>query len=279
MICFYHSADLDGHCSGAIINKYFDYNIDLIGIDYGYEFPWDTIKKDESVFMVDFTLHPFEDMIKLNNMCKLVWIDHHTTAINDAKERSFQASSDQFLEIGRSACELTWEYFYPNEENEAVRLFGRYDVWDLQANTLELQQGIRLFDTLPTNVELWSKLLTKDNDKFLNDIIDDGKLLLKKQTLDNEIYAKSCSFEVQFDGLNCVCINRGFTNSNIFYSVYNSNVHDAMLLFVWSKDRWKISLYTDKKDIDVSSICKKRGGGGHKSAAGFQCKQFPFELK
>jgi hypothetical protein len=43
MICFYHSADLDGHCSGAIIKKVHP-ECELIGINYGDEFPWDKVK-------------------------------------------------------------------------------------------------------------------------------------------------------------------------------------------------------------------------------------------
>ena len=31
--------------------------------------------------------------------------------------------------------------------------------------------------------------------------------------------------------------------------------------------------------VDVSQIAKARGGGGHKKAAGCQCKDLPFVLK
>ena len=66
--CFYHSADFDGHCSGAIIKKKFD-DVEMIGINYGDEFPWSDIKPDETVYMVDFSLQPFDLMIKLNKLC------------------------------------------------------------------------------------------------------------------------------------------------------------------------------------------------------------------
>ena len=35
--------------------------------------------------------------------------------------------------------------------------------------------------------------------------------------------------------------------------------------------------YIPKKNIDCSEIAKKYGGGGHKQAAGFQCKELPFK--
>ena len=38
MKCFYHSADLDGHCSGAIVKMVYP-ECELIGINYGDKFP------------------------------------------------------------------------------------------------------------------------------------------------------------------------------------------------------------------------------------------------
>ena len=38
MKCFYHSADLDGQCSGAIV-KLARPDCELVGIDYGDPFP------------------------------------------------------------------------------------------------------------------------------------------------------------------------------------------------------------------------------------------------
>lgn len=277
MKCFYHSADLDGHCSGAIVKKAFP-DCELIGINYGDEFPWDTIEENEPVYMVDFSLQPFENMERLNSIANFVWIDHHKSAINDAHSRGFLASNAQVLEIGKGACELCWEFLFPADKNEAVRLLGRYDVWDLQPGTLELQNGLRMHDTFPTNADLWDSLLGADGD-LLKESLHVGKILLKKKQMDDKAYAKSFSFETEIDGLNVIAVNRGMTNSQLFESVYDSDKHDGMLTFVWRKGRWTVSIYSDQKDIDVSVICKARGGGGHKGAAGFQCDGLPFKLK
>ena len=80
---FYHSADLDGHCSGAVIKLKYP-NCEMIGINYGDEFPWDSISENDVVIMSDFGLQPFEDMLKLNDKCnQLIWIDHHITAMDE----------------------------------------------------------------------------------------------------------------------------------------------------------------------------------------------------
>ena len=49
-----------------------------------------------------------------------------------------------------------------------------------------------------------------------------------------------------------------------------------MIVFVYNGDKWKVSLYTKKDDIDVSIIAQKYGGGGHKKASGFRCDKLPF---
>ena len=61
MKCFFHSVDLDGHCSGAIVKKAYP-ECEMIGINYGDSFPWGVIGPGEKVVMVDFSLQPFEDI-------------------------------------------------------------------------------------------------------------------------------------------------------------------------------------------------------------------------
>ena len=69
------------------------------------------------------------------------------------------------------------------------------------------------------------------------------------------------------------------TNSQLFKTVWNPNKYDAMCVFGWRNGSWAVSLYTDKSDVDVSIIAKAYEGGGHRGAAGFNCKILPFELK
>lgn len=123
MKCFYHSADLDGHCSGAIV-KLAHPECEMIPINYGQEFPWDTIILGETVFMVDFSL-PAGDMKALNLNSDLRWIDHHKSAIE-----ALSGLYKGIREIGLGACELVWRYCFPNDPVPyAVHLLSVYDVW------------------------------------------------------------------------------------------------------------------------------------------------------
>ncbi len=277
MKCFYHSSDLDGKCSAAIV-KWNNPEIELFPINYGDKFPWEDIKENETVYMVDFGLQPFDDMEKLNKICNFIWIDHHKTAIDEAYKRKFFACGGQSLEIGKAACELVWDWFeYYESTNNFVHLMGRYDVWDLIPGTLELQQGLKLYDTNPKNDEIWIKICL-DDPSFLEECLKNGKLLLRKQKIENKEFAEAYSFETSIDGLDVIALNVGRANSKIFEDVYNPKYHDAMLAFCWYDGKWTVSLYSDKKNVDVGIVCKNRGGGGHMGAAGFQCENLPFKL-
>jgi len=276
MKCFYHSADLDGHCSGALIKRKYP-ECEMIGIDYGNDFPWSSISKEEMVFMVDFSLQPFSDMRKLRGMCNLIWIDHHVSAIKDSKEGS-DSSWCGLVHTGTGACALVWKYLYSSEPLPTfVQLLAEYDVWNhSDSRTMLFQYGMRLIsDTLPNNQGFWEALFDHE---YVAQIVDNGATVLEYQQIENRKYIQAIGFECMFDGFRCIAVNRGLTNSKLFDSVWDPKKYDIMLTFymISPEKGWIVSLYTDKPEIDVSVIAKKHGGGGHKGASGFQCYELPF---
>jgi len=88
---FYHSADLDGHCGGAVVR----YHLEKLGepyamhpIDYGDDFRahfLDITPKD-NVFLVDWSPEPedFEALLRLLvDSTKVIWLDHHERRITE----------------------------------------------------------------------------------------------------------------------------------------------------------------------------------------------------
>ena len=286
MKCFYHSADLDGHCSGAIVKMVYP-ECEMIGINYGDEFPWADIKQEEVVYMVDFSLQPFvPHMNRLSKVCKLVWIDHHKSAILDAKKEKW-VIDNKTLKSGTGACQLVWEYLKYEITAHGysgaimptfIKLLAEYDVWDhSDQRTLAFQYGVRQQkDTSPDNQDFWYSLFDAAR---VQRIVKDGSTILKYQMLDNSKYASACAFETELDELKCIAINKMLTNSQLFDSIWDNKKYDVMLAFGWRKGQWVISLYSDKEGIDVGAIAKKRGGGGHTGAAGFLTNELPFDLK
>jgi oligoribonuclease NrnB/cAMP/cGMP phosphodiesterase (DHH superfamily) len=274
MKCFYHKADLDGKCSAAIV-RYFRPKAELIGIDYCDKFPWHTIEDGEQVYMVDFCLQPFSDMLVLRVKCDLCWIDHHLTAIEESN--SFNPALRGVQLVGYGACQLTWEVFSDKPLPLAVRYLANYDVWDHKdPNTVPFQYGLRLADTSPHNTLLWKELF--EHNSYCHPIIKDGHKVLCYCSQENNIKAKALCFRTELDGLKIIAANHGPASSQFFDSVSNRNSFDAMCLFFWGKNRWEVRLYTNKVNINVGAIAKKYGGGGHQKAAGFGCEELPFSL-
>lgn len=283
MKCFYHSADLDGQCSGAIVKMKYP-ECEMIGINYGDKFPWETIGQGEKVFMVDFGLQPYPEMRKLDIVADpLIWIDHHKSAIEE-NEEWLKSGNDSILgiqQIGKGACELVWRYLWQDSENRTiptfVKLLADYDVWDhSDPRTLSFQYGMRQYDTNPENQDFWRKFFDVER---VQQIVEQGSIILKYEISQNEKYVQSSAFETELDGLKCIAVNKMFTSSQLFDSIWDPEKYDAMLTFGFRNGQWAVSLYSDKDNVDVSVIAKNRGGGGHKGAAGFQCKSLPFQLR
>jgi oligoribonuclease NrnB/cAMP/cGMP phosphodiesterase (DHH superfamily) len=261
----------------------------MIGINYGDEFPWGKIGQNETVFMVDFSLQPFGEMVKLWGGCDLVWIDHNISAIKDSESEDYQMSGAirGLRRDGIGACQLCWEYFCLQNKTEeidqpvpyGVKLLAEYDVWNhADLNTLPFQYGMRLEKTKPnheTMEDLWEPIFVGVED-FVDAVVKNGETVLRYVKQDNEKYCRAASFTTVLDGLRCIAVNKMLTNSQVFDSVWDPEKYDAMLIFGFRKGQWTVSLYTDKPGVDVSVIAKNRGGGGHKQASGFQCGKLPF---
>lgn len=288
MICLFHNSDLDGQCSGALIKMMYP-ECEMYGINYGEEFPWDEVAGHyDKIFVVDFCLQPFEDMVKLQRSSgyKVVWIDHHKSTI-EAHEKwnseNDELKIDGIRKVGIGACKLVFDYIKKEAEVKKytiptfISLLAEYDVWDhSNPMTLPFQYGMRLQNTSPENVDFWFSLFDVEQ---VNRIAEDGSIILKYEQIENEKYIKSTYFETEFEGFRCICTNKMLTNSKVFDSVWDSSKYDVMLTFGWRKGKWVVSLYTDKENVDVSKVAVKHGGGGHKGASGFSCDKLPFELK
>lgn len=277
-ICFYHSADLDGKCSAAIVKKFVP-DVELYPYDYGEFFPWNKIIPDTIVYMVDISIS-VEDMYKLNNLAKeFIYIDHHISKMKDLDLPKFKG-----LQVdGTAACILTWQYFevkfYPKRiptVPRSVWFLGLYDTWHLDDNVLDFQYGMRKRDNDPNDIDYWNKFIFSD--LATDNIIDDGKIIRKYFTnsAKNEILKNA--FHMNWKGYNVLTLNKTAGSSLIFEDHPDYKIVDILMVFGWVGTEWKVSLYTLKDNIDCSEICKTMGGGGHRAAAGFKCKELPFKL-
>jgi oligoribonuclease NrnB/cAMP/cGMP phosphodiesterase (DHH superfamily) len=316
-ICFYHNADLDGHCSAAIVHK-FNPKVELIGWNYGDSIPWDKIEAESKVWLVDISFKP-DDMAQLADVAgDVVWIDHHISAVLSAPlvALSFdgvRAINEQSLEELRrrrplldpkgveilrlggrlevvpsrnktdAACLLTWRYFTNNGPPYVVSALSHWDSWKWIDFDERSKARVRA---------LQFGLRSIDTENFLGDDSPWPPLLDKKPAYTEHIrkgeaivkyqdeqsrILMKTAFETELDGHRVLAVN-GTGGSTIFDSIVTNHPDCVALMpFHWSKGHWRVSLYSER--IDCSKVAAAHGGGGHEGAAGFMCVKLPFTLR
>lgn len=271
MIGIYHSKDLDGICSGAII-RHKSPDCKLIGYNYGEPFDMNLVV-NENVIMADISM-PQDKMVAIAKLAKsFVWIDHHKSVIED-----FKASDNQdlmlitaCLDSSVSACELTWQTLMSSEPPLAVLLLGMYDTWRNENKAywdnvvMPFQYGMRLHGYTPENFP--DHLFT--DSKSILDIIKTGQDILTYQASQNRLICEWRAFYGDAFGLPAVFCNGVPHNSQSFESVYDPERHKLMIPFGFDGTHLNFSLYTTHPEVDCSALARKKGGGGHQQAAGF----------
>ena len=306
MKVFYHN-DMDGIVSARIIlNHLRTQNIpfnneDFIEMDYNKEFPLGIIEKGEQVFIVDYSISPEQMYDLLIQTCRVVWIDHHKSAIEKYKDFvTPMEESKPGWEIpglradGIAGCVLTWWYIYGRQADteefikdypknlncrfrqeipEYIRLAGDWDVWDhlygLRTKTYTVCFNARIKSPLDDNY--FDKLKTKDG---LENFCDAGLRMIEYRDGWAETFMKRYGFETEIDGHRAFVSNLGNGNSEFFGDLINN--YDIIATFCFNGETYTCSLYSAKPEVDCAEICTKRGGGGHKGAAGFVCNELPF---
>lgn len=275
----YHKADLDGYFSGALVKSIYK-DETLYGIDYNETIDDSVLDAEGIIYLVDFSL-PVHQMQKYAG--KMVWIDHHRTAINDSKKYGY----DDILGVrdeNYAACELVYSYLYkqssvfPLQEPAIIKYVGNWDIhrkvgYDEWHDTEVVQLGLKHnylncgIDKLVSELD-W--LLSMSSTDVKNDLIySNGNLLLSHQRAQNKSLVKS-AFEVQVDDKPALAIV-GPIGSAVFDSIKNREQLWVVFNAISPKGA-KMSVYKDP-DVFVDFNCgdylkEHYGGGGHPSAAG-----------
>jgi len=185
----------------------------------------------------------------------------------------------------------------------AVRLAGEYDIWDKRDPRADiLQFGLRSRELTDFD---WKQLLTANyrptidelealiavgHDKNMLEpdgtsippvlwgLLDSGAILQRYQhRTDASVMGRS--FLLEFEGLKFLALCTARCNSLTFAAKDNPETgHDALLGFYYDGRAWTIRMYhaEHRKDLDLSKIAVKYGGGGHRGACGFKADKLPW---
>lgn len=271
-----HHDDLDGKCAGAIINLAFTDREGLfIQVNYKDDFPFDRIKKNSEVHIVDFSLQqPGEWERLLSITTNVTWIDHHETAI----KKAIGTGAENLRGIrDTTACGalLAWRYYFPKSaEPNVIHLVDKWDRWVHKEDPLVLNfvAGQESYDFGPQHLTWKRLLLDIDSAQWINELQKEGAAILRYEKARSQRYISTFGHEITWQGYRCLVTNIGKVNSGFFGNSLKQ--FDICLAIIWDGRVWTISMYSET--VKVNDIAMEHGGGGHPTAAGFRCAALPW---
>ena len=275
----YHRVDFDGVFSALIAKMRIlelGYEPVLLGYNYGDEFPVLNPSEYVTICMVDVSFPPGQ-MLGLRNLYgpeRFVYIDHHKTALEAEQQAGFQ-DLEGIRRDGTAACELTWEYFYPNSYcPDLIQMLGAYDVWNKSrfdwSEVLCLQYALKSrYGVNPDTIwKDWNELLSMRWGHELVSLICEGEAIKKYLERTWKSAVKVYSFPVEVAGrYKGICMLGTEFSSSVFESVMNK--YDIyMVCNRKGPDTYNISMYKEPDRLPEFSCGGYRMFKGHVGSAG-----------
>ena len=232
--------------------------------------------RGKDVLMTDFS---FRTRLENDNLAAVAKsfriLDHHLTA-----QAVLEGVSYATFDMNRSGAGLAWDYLFgkdkglwwAGEKIAEAAFFERRPWWvdyvedrDLWRNALPNAKEVAAYlMTQPYTVEAWDALA----DTKIEDAITFGTGALRQI----EYYVKNVVKNRQLgtiDGLTAGIANAQYIScSEIGHELAN----ESQVGITWFERGDGVIQFSLRSvgDIDVSAIAKRRNGGGHKNASGFQ---------
>jgi uncharacterized protein len=259
-LVLFHDKCADGFCSAWVARRALG-EIEAVAAQYG-QLPPDVAGRD--VFILDFS-YPRPVMETLAAACaRLVVLDHHKTAA--AELDGFAGPNVQVVfDMGKSGAWLTWEHFFPGRG--APWLVAYVDDRDLWKWELPFSRQVSAaLASYPRDFGVWDSL--GESPTRPPGLAEQGEAILRYQERQVEAHCRNAR-EVELDGHKVLAVNATSLMSEIGGKLAESRPFGA----TWfdradGKRVW--SLRSREGGVDVSEVARRRGGGGHFHAAGFE---------
>ncbi len=292
-IVIYHGPSCpDGICAYYCANKYLDKNHQGISCKAG-EIPEGNFRNKR--ILVVALCPPLKFIQTTCKIAKKITIlDHHKTAFDMYQENTEELNKINNLELDidmeKSGCQIAWDYFFPDKSRPwFIDYVADRDLWAWKLpNSKEI--NIALYENDYFNIRNLNKLdellheseLVMENKK--KELEREGKIITKTQKKELD-YGVSNAYEAVFkveSKLYNVWLAGNISpmlRSELGNILVNKTFEDGSkpdFAVVWMYEpgvnEWWISLRGNDESPDLSVICKKLGGGGHRNAAGFTIK-------
>lgn len=283
--------DMDGIMAGSLVALSFgtknvlmaDYGkAGELGFDY-HEVPI----KDKNVIFTDYSFSNISNlMLILDQKPKSLSIfDHHMNTlelvrskkIDVVKNRAAEMGIELFydIDINRCGTKIVFDAMTRFSDVFAIErlvdLVDLYDRWKFKDNLNPVYLNDYLYGSTQAYVmsPVVEAMLTNTDEAELDRWLSIGKKYRELKEQMNEITASAFSFNTVFHGHKVLAIEaRG--NSQLLGNAINEYPFIIVFHYDNRKKTFTYSLYkSEKSDVDILSIAKEYGGGGHVCACGF----------
>ncbi|MCL4405178.1 MAG: DHHA1 domain-containing protein [Patescibacteria group bacterium] len=256
----YHKDCLDGFGGAWAAYKKFGNKARYIAVEHGLAPPPGLDGK--TVYLIDFAYSQLKTDSIAKKAKKLIILDHHISAKDVVK--SYDGS---IFSNNRSGSVLAWSYFHRGTKIPKLLLYIQaIDLWRFNLPcTKEITAFLRNIDY---TFKVWDRLAVSfESKKKFVVYVQRGELLL---SYDNLMIGNLIAdgYETNFDGHRAFVVNSPVLNSEIGAAIVKRGYPVAMIWCI-KGGIVHVSLRSSGK-VDVSKLALKRGGGGHRAAAGFE---------
>lgn len=268
IVVIYHAWCNDGFGGAWSAYKKFGNSAEYIPAQHGSS-PPELISK--LLYLIDFT-YPRNDMERLYGDNDVYILDHHLSAQSQLSDLP-----NTIFDMNRSGALIAWQYFHPDKNIPwFIEYISDADLWNWKLPESKIYNAF--LKTLPFDFEVWDTL----EDLQHSDISKLGMVALSAQKREIEYLLKTNDVITRnLEDIPAKIINyQGTLCSKLGEALYQ----DAPMSVCWfiNGDKAFFSVRSNKNsNIDVSEICSKFGGGGHRSAGGFSLpiKRVPKEWR
>lgn len=279
-LIIYHNACTDGFAAAYVAHKRWP-EATFMPRNYGQEPPYAEVK-GKDVLVVDFSWRTKEENENLSRAANSFRIlDHHKTAQETLKGLSFAT-----FDMNRSGAGLAWDEFFGEEVLHGLIIPGISRPWwvnyiedrDLWRWALPNSRAVNAFiGACRFDFNAWDHAIERTT---LNQAIEYGQWILQQTEKYVEQGVKQAQYGKLFyvDAAGYVCrhrvaiVNSTYENGSELCEALDHlpDVDIAMLWWERADGKMQFSISTHALDIDVSKLAQAKGGGGHRTKAGFQ---------
>ena len=284
--------DMDGIMAGSLVALCFDIK-NVLMADYGKAgelgFDYHEVPiKDKHVIFTDYSFSNISNfMIILHEKPKSITVfDHHMNTLDLVRSKKIEVVKNKAAEMGvdlfydvdinRCGTKIVFDVItrFSDCFKATVRLVDLvdlYDRWKFKDNLDPVYLNDYLYGSTQAYVmsPVVEAMITNTSEVELDKWLSIGKQYRELKVQMNEITASAFSFNTVFHGYNVLAIEaRG--NSQLLGNAINEYPFIIVFHYDNRKKTFTYSLFKrESSDVDILSIAKEYGGGGHVCACGF----------